>query len=91
MAKKETVLCRRRDRPDSLVRVDAELFESDNAKAKARKRPEPWVKVPDDAESTGKTFDQLTPAEQKKVVETQAERKAAKEAEEGSDAEEDSE
>jgi len=74
----ETVLCYRKERPNSLVRVDVELFNQENEAADEAGEDHPWILADEDAESTAKTFDQLSKAEQKEVLKKQAERAEAK-------------
>lgn len=77
----KTVLCYHKDRPNSLVRVDVELFNQDNEAADEAGEEHTWILADEDAESTAKTFDQCSEAEKKKVLAKQAERQAAIDAE----------
>lgn len=80
-----TILCYRLGRPESLVRVDVEIFNRDNEAAEEADQEHPWIIADEDAESDAPTYDQLSKAEQKKVDEQVAERQARIDAEKASD------
>ncbi len=74
----KTVLCYRVGRPESLVRVDIDVYNADVAKAEENDQESPWILADEDAESTAKSFDQLTKAQQADVKKAQKKRAAAK-------------